>query len=59
MRLVGLAVGIIAGVVFIGVTLSNNIIGERRVFALDLISQSGVGSCEFININLLSLKRSC
>lgn len=40
MRKVGWAV-----VVFIRVTLSNNIIRIRRVFALDLVSESGVGSC--------------
>ena len=37
------------------IALTNELIAKRRVFDLDLISQSGVCSSELINIHLLSL----
>jgi hypothetical protein len=48
-------IAVVVAIVFIRVTLSNNIIDKRRVLELYLISEGRVGSCQFININLLSL----
>jgi hypothetical protein len=50
-------IAVVVGIVFIRVTLSNNIIDKGRVLELYLISEGRVGSCQFININLLSLER--